>query len=85
MPRRGRVVTAWRSAGEEDHPLRVAVLAALDWIGEPCSPVQLAHCLEAHPATVSYHVRVLASAGTLALASTHRQRGAQERRFVRRS
>lgn len=63
MPRRGRVVTAWGSAGEEDHPLRIAVLEALDWIGEPCSSIQLAHCLEAHPATVSYHVRVLAGAG----------------------
>lgn len=64
-----------------DHPTRVAILAALDWIGEPCSAMQLAPCLEAHPATVNYHVRVLAEAGTLALALTHRRRGTEERRY----
>jgi hypothetical protein len=74
-------VTGWRSAGEPDHPTRVAIKEAVAWIGEPCSAIQLAPCLEADPATVSYHVRVLAGRGALALASTHRQRGAEERRY----
>jgi DNA-binding transcriptional ArsR family regulator len=74
-------VTAWKSAGEVDHPVRVAILEALDWVGEPCSPVQLAPCLDERPATVNYHVRVLFRDGVLALASKHPQRGAIEYRY----
>lgn len=74
-------MTAWKSAGEPDHPVRVAVLAALDWIGEPCSAVQLAPCLGESPAKVNYHVLVLEREGAVEVASTHQRRNAQERRY----
>lgn len=71
----------WKSAGEEDHPIRVAVMAALDWIDTPVSPVLLAPCLGEKPATVNYHLLVLAQEGRIVVASTHQRRGAQERRY----
>jgi DNA-binding transcriptional ArsR family regulator len=74
-------VSAWKSAGEEDHPIRVAVLAALNWIDEPCSPVLLASCFAEKPSTVNYHVQILMRDGRLEVASTHRKRGAVERRY----
>jgi hypothetical protein len=75
------VVTAWRSAGEEDHPVRVAIVAALEWVGEPCSPVQLAPCLDERDGTVNYHVKVLFREGVLDFASQHPKRGVIEYRY----
>jgi hypothetical protein len=65
------------AAGE--HPERVALLAALEWIGEPCSPVQLAPCLGTTLGNASYHLRVLDRDGEVEVAATHEQGGAQER------
>jgi DNA-binding transcriptional ArsR family regulator len=76
MPRPGSPVRA----GEDDHPVRAAILEALDWIGEPCSPVQLAPCLDEKPAIVNYHVLALLDVGALEVA-THQRRGVQERRY----
>lgn len=71
----------WKSAGEDDHPVRVAVLEALTWIDEPCSPTQLAPCLDEKPATANYHMLVLFREGAVAFASAHQRRGAVEHRY----
>jgi hypothetical protein len=72
----------WRSNGEPDHPVRIGIVEALDWIGEPCSPVQLAPCLGVKAGSVTYHYTVLIAEGKLALVTTHHRRGALERRYA---
>jgi hypothetical protein len=74
-------MSGWRTGGQPDHPIRVAIVEAIEWIGEPCSAVQLVPCLGEHPATVNYHMNVLVNQGVLVLASTHRRRNAEERRY----
>jgi len=49
------------------HPVRVAIIEALAWIGEPLSPSELVDVFDQQwvLSVVSYHVRVLAQAGVL--------------------
>jgi hypothetical protein len=60
------------------HPLRTAIMEALEWIGEPCSSLSLARCVNAHPAVTNYHVRVLIERGALTGAGTAMRRNARE-------
>ena len=61
--------------------MKVAIVEAMGWIGEPCSPVLLAAVLDEKVGDVSYHVRVLVKAGALLAVSTHQRRGALEHRY----
>ncbi|MGE5407481.1 MAG: helix-turn-helix domain-containing protein [Syntrophothermus sp.] len=59
------------------HPLRRRILRAMER-GEPISPRQLSNEL-GHPlSNVSYHVRVLAERGAVALVSTEPVRGSTQ-------
>ncbi len=61
----------------------MAVLAALDWIGEPVSPAQLAPCLGERPATVRYHLLVLEQGGRARVVGTKYRRDTVEYLWVR--
>lgn len=60
------------------HPLRVSIVEALAWIGEPLSPSELVGVLDkqASLSLVSYHVRELAKAGALEQVGGRQVRGA---------
>jgi hypothetical protein len=60
------------------HPVRAAIMEALEWIGEPCSSLSLARCLDTHPAVANYHVRILVGRGVLTRAGTALRRNARE-------
>lgn len=60
------------------HPVRTAIMEALEWTGEPCSSLSLARCLNASPGVANYHVRVLVGRGVLAKAGTALRRNARE-------
>jgi DNA-binding MarR family transcriptional regulator len=72
---------SWKSAGEPDHPTRLAIVEAIERAGKPSSAASLARTLELDPATVNYHVKVLVGRGTLVLIETRRRRNAQEQLY----
>ena len=65
------------------HPLKVAIIEALVWIGVPMSATDLDKALDNRfgLGNVSYHLRELAKAGVVKQARTRRVRGAVERYF----
>lgn len=62
------------------HPMRVTIVEALRWIGQPLSPSELSRIFDGEFSVsfVSYHVRELAKVGALGKARTRQVRGAQE-------
>jgi DNA-binding transcriptional ArsR family regulator len=66
---------------QPDHPTRLAIVEAIDRIGQPCSAASLARHLELDPGTVNYHVKVLVGRGRLVLIETRRRRNAQEQLY----
>lgn len=62
------------------HPLKVAIIEALVWIGEPLSPAELERVLD-HQfglSLVAYHVNKLVEAGVLQAVGSRPVRGAME-------
>jgi hypothetical protein len=62
------------------HPLKVAIIEALVWIGEPLSPAELERILD-HQfglSLVSYHVNKLVETGVLEPVGNRPVRGAME-------
>jgi DNA-binding transcriptional ArsR family regulator len=74
-------MSGWRTAGQSDHPTRLAIVEAIEEVGQPCSAASLARRLELDPATVNYHVKVLVGRGRLTLIETRRRRNAQEQLY----
>jgi len=64
------------------HPLRRRILRLAVDRNQELSPVQLSRDLDERLSNVSYHVRVLADHGLLALASQRPRRGAVEHFYV---
>jgi hypothetical protein len=63
------------------HPLKVAVVEALDWIEQPLSPNELALMFDAREwglGIVAYHVSTLAKAGVIEVVGERQARGARE-------
>lgn len=62
------------------HPMRVSVVEALRWTGQPLSSSDLMHVFddEFSVSFVSYHVRELAKVGALEKVRTRQVRGAME-------
>lgn len=62
------------------HPMRVTIVEAFRWLGQPLSPTDLKWILdeEFSVSFVSYHVRELARVGVLEKVRTRQVRGAQE-------
>jgi hypothetical protein len=60
------------------HPIRVAVIEAIGWVGQPLSPVELTDLFD-DPAIslslVSYHVRKLATTGVIVAVERRAVRG----------
>jgi hypothetical protein len=66
------------------HPLRVTIIEAMSWIGEPVSPRDLDRLLaeEYGLALVAYHVRVLADFGAVEKVRQQAVRGALQSFYV---
>lgn len=62
------------------HPIKVAIIEAIDWIDEPLSAAELTRLLtgEFDLSLVSYHVRSLAKSGVVRDVRHRQVRGAQE-------
>lgn len=63
------------------HPLKVAVVEALDWIEQPLSPTELALMFDEKGWTlgiVAYHVNTLLKAGVIEVIGERQARGARE-------
>ena len=62
------------------HPLKVAIIEAISYIGHPLSPTELHQVLDhqAGLSLVAYHVRRLAQAGALVETGHREVRGARE-------
>jgi hypothetical protein len=64
------------------HPLKVTVIEALRWVGQPLSATDLAAIFDEkrdhYLSLVSYHVKQLAEYGALVSVRTERKRGAVE-------
>lgn len=62
------------------HPLRVAIIEAMAWIGEPISSSELVDVFDRQwmLSLVSYHVGVLARAGLLEEISHRQVRGSRQ-------
>ena len=65
------------------HPVQIAIVEALRWIGEPLSPVVLVAVFEDEIGLnyVSYHCRRLIAAGVLAEVGGRQVRGAYEHHY----
>lgn len=64
------------------HPLKIAAIEALRWVGEPLSASEIAKLIDAEKVTVShvsYHLVKLAEAGALEVVRTRQVRGATEK------
>lgn len=63
------------------HPVRVQILEAMLWIGQPLSAANLARAFDGAPrlGVISYHMNRLAGRGILECVGTRRVRGATER------
>lgn len=64
------------------HPLKVAILEALEWIGQPLSASDLTKVFddeEIYLSHVSYHLRKLGEVGVLELQRTRPVRGSVEK------
>lgn len=73
----------WTKVGRaETHPVRLAILEAMERIGQPTSPRVLTELCVLDISTVSYHVTQLAKKGILAPAGTKPSRGATEHFYV---
>lgn len=66
------------------HPLKVAIIEAMSWIGEPLSPrdLDLLFDDEYGVSLVSYHVRVLADYGAVEKVRQRAVRGALQSFYV---
>lgn len=63
------------------HPLKVAVVEALDWIEQPLSPNELALMFDSKEwslGIVAYHVSTLAKVGVIEVIGERQARGARE-------
>ena len=65
------------------HPLRVAIVEALDWINQPLSPSEFRDVFEQEFGlpTIAYHVNKLAEAGAIVEVGTQSVRGATQTFF----
>jgi hypothetical protein len=65
------------------HPIKVHVLEALLWIGEPLSAADLEKVFDGDPqhGLISYHIKCLSNPGILECVGTRQVRGAHERYF----
>jgi hypothetical protein len=63
------------------HPMRVAIVEALHWIGEPLSSTDLKRIFGDEPSVsfVAYHVRELAEVEAIVKVRSRQVRGAQEK------
>lgn len=66
------------------HPVKVAVVEAMHWIGEPISPRELDIVLDEEfgVSLVAYHVRVLANMGAVEKVGQQAVRGALQSFYV---
>jgi hypothetical protein len=66
------------------HPVKVAVIEAMQWIGEPLSPRELDLLFEEELGLplVSYHVRALADMGAVEAVRQKQVRGALQTYYV---
>jgi hypothetical protein len=73
-------VSAWPAIARSVHPLKVSIVEAMEWVGEPLSPAELVRVLDrtAKLGTVAYHVKRLEELGALELSHTRPVRGALE-------
>lgn len=62
------------------HPIKVAVIEALDWIGQPLSPTELMAIFDGEYklGALAYHVSTLAKFGVVAVTHERQVRGARE-------
>jgi hypothetical protein len=62
------------------HPLKVAIIEALAWIGEPLSPSELKEVFERQfsISLIAYHVNKLADTGAIRAVKTRQVRGARQ-------
>lgn len=70
----------WSALARVIHPLKVAIIEALRWTGEPLSSADLEkvfYC-QFHLSTIAYHVRDLAKTGVLEAVGSRPRRGATE-------
>lgn len=67
-----------RRATLRPHPMRVQIVDVMHSYRKPISPTQLARITGGSPGSVSYHVRVLVSAGVVELAEVRRARASVE-------
>lgn len=63
------------------HPVKVAILEALDWIEQPLSSTELATLFDERKSSlgvVAYHVSILAKVGVIEATDERQARGARE-------
>lgn len=62
------------------HPMKVAIIEAIDWIGQPLSPTDMVRMLEGEVSVsyASYHFRELKKLGAIEVVRTRQVRGANE-------
>ena len=67
------------------HPVQVAIIEALNWIGRPLAPSEVVQMFESQPYTVAnldYHTKALLDHGVLLLAYTEPVRGTTKHYYV---
>ena len=69
------------------HPMKVAIIEALLWIGKPLSAPQLAELFDDPPkrSSISYHLKELAALRVVRIVWSRPVRGAREKFFGLRS
>ena len=66
------------------HPMKVAIIEALCWVGEPLSAIDFERLFDDQSrgtSYISYHVTVLAKAGVLEQAGAEQVRGAIKKSY----